>query len=249
VAVAFATEGDSVGRYTMPFVAPGIIVFCAYAVRWTTFVPHRPVWVWACLLFCAFWVSVEGVHYGIGNYAYRASLMDLGLPPASYDPLTTGLARLNPEKEKRQLAALQKSVPPGEPILEHLYVSYALDFNRNPIFVADYPGLAGLPPGMPIGRGPDPLRQYLLKNSIRFVALTYGRGQVADLTSTLSLQQLLTDPAVAGKYFWPYLQNKVSVDVQANLNLLAKQQATTYDDGQACVIDLKTPASHRPRFS
>lgn len=232
-AMALATGGDSIARYTMPFVAPGVILFCAYTVRWMGLAKPRPVWLTCTMVFCVVWIGAVAVRYGVQTHIYREYITDLGIPPLSND-----IVRLDAKAEKGRVAALQASIPAGEPILEHLFVSYPLDFRRNPIFIADFPGLAGSPPGMPIGRGPLPLRRYLLENAIRFVAFTYGRGKILDLTPGLTLQKLISDPEAGGRHTWLFMQNKIACDVQANLEALSKQYLCSYDDGESCVVDM-----------
>ena len=51
------------------------------------------------------------------------------------------------ENIRSDYAALQAKVPPGERMLVSLDYACILDFKRNPIWLADMPGCAGLPPG------------------------------------------------------------------------------------------------------
>jgi hypothetical protein len=237
--VALATSGDSIGRYTLPFVAPGVIVFIAHAIRWSDLLKRRrPTWLNATLAFCALWLGAVVVRYGIQEHIYQQYVTDLGLPSPSPDVMPFSVTT-----EKNRVAALQASVPPGQPMLEHLFVSYPLDFRRNPIFIADFPGMAGPFPGMPVGKGPELLRQYLLAQHIRFLAFSYGRGKFFDITPQFTLWQLINNPKLGGRHTWLYIQNKVGVDAQTNFDILARKYAHTYDDGEACMLDLQTPAS------
>jgi hypothetical protein len=73
-------------------------------------------------------------------------------------------------KQKLQYAALQQSIPQGETVLTRLDAPFILDFKRNQLFLADWPGGASLPPGMPAFKGPEALANYLVSKSIRYIA-------------------------------------------------------------------------------
>jgi hypothetical protein len=238
-ALGLANGGEAIGRYTMPFVAPGVIVFIAYILRWNGLLHRKPLWLTAAAAFCALWVAAMMVRYGIKERIYREYATDFGLSSSAPDLLVS----FDANKEKNRLAALQASVPPGQAILEHLFVSYPLNFRRNPIFIADCPGMAGPPPGMPVGKGSDVLRRYLLAHSIRYVAFSYGRGRLRleETAPEFTLEELARDPKAGGRHAWVYILNKVAFDAQTSLDLLTKEYAHTYDDGEACVLDLQTP--------
>ena len=69
----------------------------------------------------------------------------------------------------------QLSIPAGERILAVMDHAYLLDFKRNPIWIADLPGSAGLPPGMPTERGGMELAAYLRSKGVRYVMYSYER--------------------------------------------------------------------------
>ena len=243
VAVALATGGDSMERYALPFIAPGFIIFIALAVRWSNQLKRRPLWLNAAFASYALWLAAIGFASGIQLNVYRDYMMDFGLSPAP----GVGIMPFEAGIERKRVAALQATVPPGEPILEHLYVSYSLDFKRNPIFIGDFLGLAGPSPGMPVGKGPELLRLYLLQHSIRFIAFTYGRGRFLEITPGFTLRQLVDNPKIRGRHTWMYVQNKVAYDVQTNLDALSQECFHTYDDGEACVLDLRSrPPAQSP---
>lgn len=70
--------------------------------------------------------------------------------------------------------AAQLSVPSGERILASADHASALDFRRNPIWIADYPGSAGLPPGFPQEESVERWTAYLRSAGIRYVMVTRG---------------------------------------------------------------------------
>ena len=238
-ALGLANGGEAIARYTMPFVGPGLIVFVAYVLHWNGLLQRKPLWLTAAAAFCVLWMAGMCVRYGLADGVYQEYESDLA---CCYTPVYP-LVSFDAPREKSRLAALQASVPAGEPILEDLLVSYPLNFKRNPIFIADAPEMAGPAPGMPVGEGPDPLRRYLVNHSIRYVAYSYGRGRLVDMGPQFTLDELKRNPRIGGHHAWVFILNKVAFDAQGNMDLLTKKYAHVYDDGEDCVLDLQTPST------
>lgn len=68
-------------------------------------------------------------------------------------------------------ARAQGSVPAGAAILVMVKHPFAFDYGRNRIVNVDVPGAVSPDPGMPFFQGPGPLKDYLLAQSIGYVAL------------------------------------------------------------------------------
>ncbi len=64
---------------------------------------------------------------------------------------------------------VQNAVPPGETILTMVDASYLLDYERNPMFSINAVGSSSPPPGIPFGKGPQALADYLKGLGIRYV--------------------------------------------------------------------------------
>ena len=232
VAVAASVGGDSVGRYTLPFQVPALLIFTAFVLRWRTKLPSRPPWLTAAYGLVAVTFAFIIVFFGIHSHTYWRYLQDAGLfVPAK---------RFDMDVEKKRVADLQATVPSGERLLTRLFVSYPLDFKRNPVFLADYVGMAGLPPGMPVGKGPEPLRSYLLGNSIRYIAYDRKRIHEPDDDPAASLQAVLSNPKKYGRRSWHNLQSKVSEDERDNFEALSTAYKHVYDDGLVYVLDLQS---------
>jgi hypothetical protein len=130
-------------------------------------------------------------------------------------------------KQKLQYAALQQSIPQGETVLTRLDAPFILDFKRNQIFLADWPGGASLPPGMPAFKGPEALANYLVSKSIRYIAY-----------SSWSLNHPPVDtsqPTLSSLY---RLLSQLSHDFRDNVQQLAKTRKKLYEDGENFVLDL-----------
>ena len=131
-------------------------------------------------------------------------------------------------KQKLQYGALQQSIPQGETVLTRLDAPFILDFKRNQLFLADWPGGASLPPGMPAFKGPEALANYLVSKSIRYIAY-----------SSWSLNHPPNvDTSGPGLSSWFRLQSQLSHDFRDNVQQLAKTRKKLYEDGENFVLDL-----------
>ncbi|MEG5042297.1 MULTISPECIES: hypothetical protein [unclassified Microcoleus] len=131
-------------------------------------------------------------------------------------------------KQKLQYAALQQSIPQGETVLTRLDAPFILDFKRNQIFLADWPGGASLPPGMPVFKGPEALANYLVSKSIGYIAYSsWSLNHPADV-----------DTSEPGLSSWFRLQSQLSHDFRDNVQQLAKTRKKLYEDGENFVLDL-----------
>jgi len=131
--------------------------------------------------------------------------------------------------------AVQKAVPTGEPLFTRLDESFLFDFRRNRIYVADWPGSAGPPPGMPLFQGADALARYFGSHSVRYVAYAYATE--AGFSRAVVFARLSSG-------FDPWLQAlaRNTLDVQDNLASLGRTRTRVFDDGKIFVIDLLSPA-------
>jgi len=123
---------------------------------------------------------------------------------------------------------MQDAIPAGAVFLERLDYPFLLDFRRNDILVADWPGAVSLPPGMPVLQGPEPLAGYLLRVSVRYVAYAYGD----EAAFPLSERDLVPNVPLIR------LDSRLSYDFQANLSALMKTRRLLFEDRTRAVIDL-----------
>jgi hypothetical protein len=137
------------------------------------------------------------------------------------------------ESKKIQYKNLQESVPVGKTILVRLNDNYALDFNRNQIFIADYPGGASLPPGMPCFQGAQTLADYLVSQNIFFIAYSYK--DQAHFTYEEYGHRL--QPSMNA---WIRTEAEHTFDFQDNLISIGENYMRIYDDGTNFVVDLRS---------
>jgi hypothetical protein len=67
----------------------------------------------------------------------------------------------------------QNAVPQGARIFSATSFPLLFDYARNPIFIADVPGAASPPPGMPLFQGSAAVADYLKKQGIHYVIFTF----------------------------------------------------------------------------
>jgi hypothetical protein len=112
---------------------------------------------------------------------------------------------------------MQSLVPSQASIITQTTTPYLFDFSRNQIYVMDYPGNAGIKPGIPFMEGATDLANYFKLNNICYVAHSYLNWEhqrnnqrfLADMNSTytwnrnLSTRSYLTNEQLIefGKYF------------------------------------------------
>ncbi|NET58677.1 MAG: hypothetical protein F6K47_21735 [Symploca sp. SIO2E6] len=142
------------------------------------------------------------------------------------------------QPEVAQYTKMLEAIPSGETILTRLSKPFLMDFRRNRIFLADYPGEFSPPPGMPFFKGSEALADYLSSKSIRYVAYSYASEAnfpFEDLQKRLSPE---TDT-------WTRTQAQHTFDFQDNLKQLGDTRKRIYDDGENFVLDLLSRKKHK----
>jgi hypothetical protein len=124
---------------------------------------------------------------------------------------------------------LQESVPPGENILERLDYPFVMDFHRNHVFVADWPGSAGPPPGWPLAQGPRRLAIYLNGVSVHYIAYTYAEN-------SLLKDSMLND--LGSEDAWIATSIKRAIEFQNNLSEMMRVCSPESNDSRRVVIHL-----------
>jgi hypothetical protein len=231
--LAFATENPSTDRYLAAARAIGLVVFLALAWHTGQWLVREKLWLPARFL---------------GPGVLLAILLALG-PEWSVTyfkivprDLTTSLqGRLHLWTiELAQARALQAAVPPGQKLLAYLNAPFLLDFQRNPVFVADWPGESSPPPGLPVHSGGPAVADYLRQHDINYIAYSYDTQ--ASFPRAKFLNYLYFD--------YGHVIHRTTVNAfafQDDLAQLARTYPHSFDDGQAFVLDLAaTPRANPP---
>jgi hypothetical protein len=131
---------------------------------------------------------------------------------------------------------MQDAVPEGAVLLARLRYPFVLDFTRQTILIANYPGGSSPPPGMPFLRGGEPLARYLCTQSVRYVAYSYR----TEANFTRARHEYRLAP---GALPWNQAQAKHTLDFQANLTELGRTRRRIFDNGDVFVLDLGVSAA------
>lgn len=133
--------------------------------------------------------------------------------------------------EREKYAKMLDSVPQGSRVLTRLDNPFLMNFKKHTIWIADFPGGASLPPGMPSFKGEEALADYLVSHSIRYVAYSYG--------NEAHFPRSFFEPMlIPNKNKWLENQALNAFEFQDSLQKLGKTRKRIYDDGKNFVIDL-----------
>ena len=248
--IAFSTAGEAVDRFTFPFHVPALIIFGALMLASPLSDSRRKRWRRTAQLFLLLWIVAIIAILGKHHASYSRSLHHLEDTFAGrvrdplFDELILDDKTIAAEEQRARTA--QATVPVGAPILEATLFAYPYDFRRNKVYIADFPGMAGWAPGIPVGRGPMPVRDYLLSHNLQYFIwdrrLSYNNEDIGDfLRSPVldgSLQDLIHHKIHHEIFPWSRMEWMVSRDVRHNLFLLAETNERLYDDGTLVMVEL-----------
>jgi hypothetical protein len=236
LAVQLATGGIAAPRYSFSFNFAAAIVAIADGLvpqrgrgGQVAAVPILAVLATGLLLGDSFQTLRDNIRPAMLDFDHvirgQAPTYTLETPVAVSDTILTDSVL---EQKPRYLAA-QSSIPAGATVLTRLTLPFLLDFRRNQIYVADIPGGASPPPGMPTDEGPEALASYLNKQNIRYVAFSHG-NKTFDVPPP-------PDPSP-----WIRSEHEFTFEFEENVSALGVTRKRIYDDGDIFVIDLDQPA-------
>jgi hypothetical protein len=244
--IGISVAGDQVDRFIAPFLVPCMILFAGtlFTVQYTTS-PNRlrlsAAYLGLILLYSVYVVDLrEGLEDDPGRIL---ALFGNAAHLRSYD---AALTASDIAADGQRVRRAQMAVPPGIPVLEATATAYGYDWHRNPIFIADYPGMAGVAPGIPIhGTGED-VRRYLLGAGIHFIVYDSSLhlpDEWADFerdpTVHLPASSLLRHPKhLRSQAAWTRMEFNVEQHTRTLFEQIAASHAPIYRDGSIEVIPL-----------
>ena len=178
VAVSIASE--SIDRFSMPVCAPCLLLLIACALlamhsgRHAIAIFFTAAFTFASTVFFSRTLRRQELLYNDIDQIWTLAGHNNRLKPY-FIVLDPGTMQRNAANIRRA----QDAVPPGETVLEATETAYGYDWRRNPVYIADYPGMGGLPPGPPIFSDAESLRLYLLGCGIHYVI--YDRSLLVQL--------------------------------------------------------------------
>lgn len=249
--IAFSTAGEALDRFTFPFQIPALIMLSALVLASPLTDLQRKRWRTAAQIFLLVWSVTIIVIAAKHHRTYSRSLHHIEdtfagrIRNTFFDELVLDDTMMLTEEQRARTA--QNTIPAGEQILEATLYAYPYDFRRNRVFIADFPGLAGWSPGIPIGRGPEPVRNYLLEHKLNYFVcdrrLTYNNEDIGEFLRNpildASLHDLIAHHIHHEIFPWSRMQWMVSRDVRHNLFIIAETGTRLYDDGTLVVVQLR----------
>jgi hypothetical protein len=226
--IGWSTGGTDSYRYGFPVISAAIIVLMAGAFAQSEVIEKTNFSNTNYILIV---MVVAGIM--IGNNTTNTKNRYSGFVD-NIKPGINGVSMIS-QQQIAQYIKMQESIPEGETLLTRLKKPFLLNFKRNTIFIADWPGGASPPPGMPLFKGSEPLADYLTSQSLKYVAYSYG-------TEAGYPQKALLKPGKNTNY-WLNNQAKNTLDFEASLKELGKTRKRVYDDGDIFILDLLSPPS------
>ncbi len=173
--------------------------------------------------------------------AAAAILIALALLKGSYsvyrntDRLIDGLGvQVITSQQRAAYAEMQAAVPEGERVLAIIDQAFALDYARNTVFNIDIPGGASPDPGMPFFKGPRALKEYLIGQSVRYVAF-----RDFETREYCSYRRDVWEEYARGVRSQSKLFAKYFLDLFDTVTELAKSETLVYRKGGLSVIRLR----------
>ncbi len=145
--------------------------------------------------------------------------------------INSAIEKLDLLKEKENYLELSNAIPSDA--LALIRVSYPFLLTNKPnFFIADYPGAASPPPGIPINDGPEAMREYLLSQGIKYLVWDYK------LQANFSKNDY-GDRLGSATHPWIRSEATLSFQFQDNLEKMRLNSNVIYDSGGIAIIDLK----------
>lgn len=127
---------------------------------------------------------------------------------------------------------LSAAIPRSSGVLLRIDTPFLISRLHSRVFVADYPGSASPAPGMPIGQGPEALRQYLLFQGIEYVV--WGYANQANFSRTEYGERLGSKA-----HSWIRTEAKLAFEVQDHFEYFRRRYPNIYDQDGVAIIDLR----------
>lgn len=133
---------------------------------------------------------------------------------------------------------LQDSIPTGALLLSVTSEPHLFNFEKNTIYVMDYPGNAGPKPGIPLQNNYMDLAKYFISNDVQYVAHSYKSAEGIENDPNFSIAMNSEDK---------WMKNLFSRNLQVNKALLSFNENfnTIFDNGEIRVFDLCNSATQK----
>ncbi len=234
VATSLATGGDTVRRYTYPFLMVGLLLLfpllCAgiNEAEGARFAKRLKLAAVALLM----------VMYVSDSFTLRRGLLPPKTIAMNYTAsIVAGLRNrpLNTATEVAQYGALQEALRPHATVLENVTYAYLLDNKRETYLEASLPAMASPPPapGWPVFRDGEALGQWLTSHGVDYLIYSYGDEAMQD---EKTLSKAIRDPKTT---VIVRSTNVATLRAHEQYWELARIRRRVFDDGAIFALDLR----------
>lgn len=141
----------------------------------------------------------------------------------------------NARAEQRRYTAMQAALPIGAPVIVMLDDAALLDYRRNAITNLDTPGFASPDPQLPMFRGAEPLRAYLIAKGYRYAAFVRSDSSRYFFRRGFWIERMFIDAELF------QIMSAYTIDAIDNFAELATTTRVLYDSDGLVVLDLASP--------
>jgi hypothetical protein len=253
-AIALSTGGEGVERYTAPFTMPMVLLLVflvSQPRRGHDLHPGRFVGIFV-LAISGFYVT-HFIGYRLQWYRQETHLLYEAVGRLPRVPTPYRKVADSPyfkQEEERDLRG-QAVLPMGATALSVVESPYGFDYQRNRIYICDFCGMSGLPPGMPVDQGAQAIREYLLSLGIPYIIFDRRRDdwhrpweEYTRNPHGLGVRYMYHNEVDAHlQVLWGLLEVYVNSHVTKQLYDIVNSSPIIYDDGILVVARIGTPQS------
>jgi hypothetical protein len=234
MATSLATGGDTVRRYTYPFLMVGMLllfpVVCMGINEAEGFRFAKRLKLAAVGLILVMYIS--------DSVTLKRGLMTPKTVAMNYtSSLAAGLRNrpLNDAAEQARYKALQDALPAHAKVLENVTYAYLLDNRRETYLEASLPGMASPPPapGWPVFGDGEALGEWLTGHGVDVLIYSYGDEAMQD---ERTLVKAIADPKTT---VIVRSTNVATLRAHEQYWELAKTRKKVFDDGTIFALDLR----------
>lgn len=237
---------EDIQRFMLPMEVVCALIFLMVVLAALRERP-RGRWVWAAGAFFVVWAAAS-VNTGIAQFFYRDPGDIVLLAGGTRNLLQVYEVVLRPADlaaETAKVRRAQASVPEGATLLEGIEAAYGFDWRRNRVLIADYPGMASLPPGVPIDGGAEDVRRYLLSQGVGYAMIDrelYKAGDYFEFRRNprerVAWREMLRVLHPLEVHGYTRMEYRVSNRTRELLAEIAVGRRVVYDDGRLEVFSL-----------
>ncbi|HET9086446.1 MAG TPA: hypothetical protein VFN53_02875 [Acidobacteriaceae bacterium] len=239
-ALNYESGADYIWRYNFPQFFTALIIFSAASlgakgVSLSHFgILNRSVAV-AAFTLCIFYYDVGGG--ALAPFSQMAK--QLAQYPCDLRASLSGTRLTSPELRARY-DEIEHAFLPNSVALDNTSRTFLLATSRKgrTVFIDDWPGAAGPPPGWPFTNNPEDVARYLRGNSVRYIVFDHA---YADWMDMISCQSLVNQTHYSQL---DHALERLTFVAHHQFRQLQSMHHSLYDDGRISVIDLETPAGH-----